>query len=75
MAINQIKKSMKNELDNNDIIIFADIDEMLSREVLHKLKHCRLKHNVLSGAITMPMGDFNLAFRFAFYLFNPTALF
>ena len=52
------------EFGPDDIIIFADVDEMLSRKVLNSLKHCELRHGVLSGAITMPMGNLDLAFRF-----------
>ena len=64
MAIKQMKNIARKELDSNDLVIFADLDEMLSREVLHQLKYCELKNDVLSAAITMPMGNFNLAFRF-----------
>ena len=60
--IRQILKSSE-EFGDDDLIIFADIDEMISREVLHSLRHCELRHGVLVGAIIMPMGNFDLAFR------------
>ena len=60
--IRQILKS-SGEFCDDDLIIFADIDEMISREVLHSLRHCELRHGVLVGAIIMPMGNFDLAFR------------
>ena len=58
----QILKS-SGEFNDDDLIIFADIDEMISREVLHSLRHCELRHGVVVGAIIMPMGNFDLAFR------------
>ena len=66
LAIERIKEIVNSseEFGDEDLIIFADIDEMISREVLHSLKHCQLRHGVLSGAIIMPMGNFDLAFRF-----------
>ena len=60
--IRQILKS-SGEFCDDDLIIFADIDEMISREVLHSLRHCELRHGVVDGAIIMPMGNFDLAFR------------
>ena len=58
--IRQILKSSE-EFGDDDLIIFADIDEMISREVLHSLRHCELRHGVLDGAIIMPIGNFDLA--------------
>ena len=65
IAIENVRDQINSseEFGPDDIIIFADIDEMLSREVLNSLKHCQLRHGVLSGAIIMPMGNFDLAFR------------
>ena len=65
LAIERIKEIVNSseEFGDEDLIIFADIDEMISREVLLSLKHCQLRHGVLSGAIIMPMGNFDLAFR------------
>ena len=65
IASQDIRKILKSseEFCDDDLIIFADIDEMISREVLHSLRHCELRHGVLVGAIIMPMGNFDLAFR------------
>ena len=60
--IRQILKSSE-EFSDDDLIIFADIDEMISREVLHSLRHCEQRHGVLDGAIIMPIGNFDLSFR------------
>ena len=64
-AAEKIKKLLNTtgEFKKEDLIIFADIDEMISREVLQSLRHCELRHGVLVGAIIMPMGNFDLAFR------------
>ena len=61
----EIKKAMNqsNGLDEDDVLIFADIDEMLSREALFRIKNCELKGDIVSGAITMPMGNLDMAFR------------
>ena len=65
VASQKIRTLLKgsDEFSDDDLIIFADIDEMISREVLHSLRHCELRHGVLVGAIIMPMGNFDLAFR------------
>ena len=65
IASDKIRKLLKgsDEFGDDDLIIFADIDEMISRDVLHSLRHCELRHGVLVGAIIMPMGNFDLAFR------------
>ena len=51
------------EFSGDDLLISAVMDEMVSRDVLQSLKHCQLRHGVLSGALIMPIGNFNLAFR------------
>ena len=51
------------EFSGDDLLISADMDEMVSRDVLQSLKHCQLRHGVLSAALIMPMGNFDLAFR------------
>ena len=68
IASKKIRTFLKgsDEFSDDDLIIFADIDEMISREVLHSLRHCELRHGVLVGAIIMPMGNFDLAFRTGF---------
>ena len=49
-------------LDDEDVLIFSDLDEMISRGALHHLRHCQLHSDVLSVAITMPMGNLDKAF-------------
>ena len=50
-------------LQDDDILITADIDEIISRETLHKLKWCEPVEGHFSGAVWMPMGNLNNAFR------------
>ena len=47
----------------DDILISADVDEVLSREALHHLQYCHLVTSVISGAVVMPMGNLDMAFR------------
>ena len=46
-------------LDDDDILISANVDEILSRNVLHQLKWCELSSDVVFGGIWMPMGNLN----------------
>ena len=46
-----------------DVLISGDVDEILSAEALHHLRHCSLVRPVISGAIIVPFGNFNKAFR------------
>ena len=51
-------------LGPDDLFISANTDEVMSREVLHKLRWCNLANDdPISGALWMPMGNLNLAFR------------
>ena len=43
--------------------MISHLDELLSRETVHLVKHCELKHSLVYGAIIMPMGNLNFAFR------------
>ena len=47
----------------DDILVFSDLDEMSSREVLNNLRHCQLNADQLAVAITMPMGNLDQAFN------------
>ena len=64
-ALKRIKALLRSstEFSGDDLLISADMDEMVSRDVLQSLKHCQLRHGVLSAALIMPMGNFDLAFR------------
>ena len=54
-------------LAGEDVLISGDVDEILSAEALHHLRHCQLVRPVISGAIIVPFGNINTAFRSAFY--------
>ena len=47
----------------DDILISADVDEVLSQDALLHLQYCHLVTTVISGAIVMPMGNLEMAFR------------
>ena len=51
------------ELEPDDVLISGDVDEILSAEALHHLRHCSLVRPVISGAIIVPFGNINKAFR------------
>ena len=53
----------KNILENNDLLLVSHLDELLSRDTVHLVKHCHLKHSFAHGALIMPMGNMNFAFR------------
>ena len=44
---------------NDDLLISANVDEMMSRQALVNLKHCQTTDGVISAALWMPMGNFN----------------
>ena len=50
-------------LGPEDVVISADVDEVLSRAALHHLRHCGLAGPVLAGALVMPLGNLDTAFR------------
>ena len=62
-AIRAWSKTLPGGLDPDDVMISADVDEILSREALHHLRHCSLARPVISGAIIVPFGNLNKAFR------------
>ena len=45
--------------DDDDLLISADVDEVISRSALMKLKHCQVKEDVISAALWMPLGNLN----------------
>ena len=51
------------DLEPHDVLISGDVDEILSAEALHHLRHCSLVRPVISGAIIVPFGNINKAFR------------
>ena len=40
----------------DDLLISANVDEVMSRQALSKLKHCQTSDDVISAALWMPMG-------------------
>ena len=46
-------------LDEDDILISASVDEIISRETLHQLRWCEIKSDVTFGGLWMPMGNLN----------------
>lgn len=53
----------KMPLRDDDIFVSGDVDEILSREALWQLRHCVWEEKVLSGALWMPYGNLNMAFK------------
>lgn len=53
-----------NILEDSDLLMVSHLDELLSRESVHLAKQCHLKHSFVHGALIMPMGNLNFAFRF-----------
>ena len=51
------------ELQDEDIFVSANVDEVLSREALHKLRWCETSSDILSGALWVPMGNLEKALR------------
>ena len=50
-------------LEDEDILISASVDEVMSRSALQQLKWCRISEDVISGALWVPMGNLNKAMR------------
>ena len=53
----------KNILEVGDLLMISHLDELLSRETVYLAKHCDLKYDIVYGALIMPMGNLNFAFR------------
>ena len=43
--------------------MISHLDELLSRDTVYKAKHCGLKYDIFYGALIMPMGNLQFAFR------------
>lgn len=52
-----------NVLQANDIFISGDIDEIIRRDTLNQMKWCELSDKLFSGALWMPLGNLNKAYR------------
>ena len=57
-------------LNEDDIFISGDVDEVLSRDAIHKLKWCQVSGPVLTGALWMPYGNFDRAMKSDFSVQN-----
>ena len=44
-------------LSDEDLLISASVDEVMSRQALHQLRWCRLASDVVFGGLWMPMGN------------------
>ena len=44
-------------LGEEDLLISASVDEVMSRRALHQLRWCRLASDVVFGGLWMPMGN------------------
>jgi len=55
--------NISDSLQEDDIFISGDVDEVLSRQALSKLKWCETSGSLLTGALWMPMGNFNRALK------------
>jgi len=56
--------TVEDRLGPDDLFISADTDEVMSRIALHKLRWCELaSKGPISGALWMPVGNLNRAYR------------
>lgn len=53
----------KNVLEEGDLLMISHLDELLSRDTVYQAKHCGLKYDIVYGALIMPMGNLQFAFR------------
>ena len=44
-------------LEDDDLLISASVDEVMSRQALHQLRWCQLAGDVVFGGLWMPMGN------------------
>ena len=65
LGINQIKEwdLHTRNLSPDDLFISADVDEVMSRAALLKLKWCQTAGPLITGALWMPLGNFNRALK------------
>ena len=65
LGVERIREWSKHSqgLGPDDVFISGDADEVLSRESLNLLRWCNLAEPVVAGALWMPMGALNRAFR------------
>ena len=54
---------MSGSLNDEDIFISGDVDEVISREALVKLRWCETSDSIITGALWMPTGNFDRALK------------
>ena len=50
-------------MKEGDVFISGNVDEVLSRQVLHQLRWCKTSASLLTGALWVPNGNFDRAMR------------
>ena len=55
-------------LSQDDIFISADVDEVMSPTALHKIRWCELEEDVTFGALWMPLGNLQRAYKIEFHV-------
>ena len=54
---------LTDHLSPDDLLISADVDEVMSRAALQKLRWCQTSGPLITGALWMPQGNFNRALK------------
>ena len=55
-------------LSNEDIFISADVDEVMSPSALQQLKWCSIEEEIIFGALWMPLGSLDRAYKIEFHV-------
>ena len=54
----------------DDILISADVDEVMSRQALNRLKWCETSSDLLTGALWMPLGNLQWALKTGYPVYD-----
>jgi len=66
-AVEKMRLSLWGEFDNHDVVVSANVDEVMSRSALQTLRWCQLQGpGPFTGALWMPMGRLDRALRTEF---------
>ena len=66
-------ETLRGEMEEDDLFISADVDEVMSRSALQSLRWCEVVgRGPLTGALWVPMGRLDAAFRCAVQFNNFT---
>lgn len=66
IGVNKVKQWVertRNQIRDDDVFISSNVDEVISREVLHSMRWCELGDTMFTGALWMPMGNLGFAFQ------------